>query len=112
MSRKNEIPIYAPDGTPQGYRSPEAARRLLQAGFVTAVYGRKRHLKAIFMRREDGSNPVQRDVRPGTRYSYQQRLDNGLRCWKLKRLDRRDEDGVAIDGRAEFLQVVRDCLTP
>lgn len=108
----DQIPIYAPDGTPRGYRSRDAAQRLLQAGFVTAVYGRKGHLKAIFMRQEDGSNPVEADVRVGTRYSYQQHLDNGFRCWKLKKLDRRDEDGEPFSTRAVFLQVVQDCLVP
>ena len=113
MSRTaDQIPIYAPDGTPRGYRSPEAARRLLRAGLVSRVYGRKGHLKAIFMRCEDGSNPVEADVRTGTRYSYRQRLDNGFRCWKLKKLDRRDEDGEPFSTRAVFLQVVQDCLVP
>ena len=107
-----QIPIYAADGAPRGYRSREAAQRLIQAGFVSPVFGRKGHLKAIFILQEDGSNPVQGDVRPGTRYSYQQHLDSGFRCWKLKKLDRRDEDGEPFSTRAVFLRVVQDCLVP
>jgi hypothetical protein len=111
VSRNNDrIPIYAPDGTPRGYRSPEAAQRLVQAGFVTAVYGRKGHLKAIFIRQEDGSSPAEADLPAGRRYSYRQRLDSGFRCWKLKKLDRRDENEEPFGTRAVFLQVVHDCL--
>ena len=96
MSRTtDQIPIYAPDGTPRGYRCCNAAQRLLQAGFVTAVYGRKGHLKAIFMRQEDGSNPVQTDVQPGTRHSYRQHLESGHRVWALKRLRRANGEKMA-----------------
>ena len=113
MSRNHDqIPIYAADGIPRGYRSRDAAERLLQLGFVSPVFGRKGHLKAIFMRQEDGSNPVETAVRPGTRYSYQQHLANGFRCWKLKKVDMRDEDGEPFGSRSVFLRVVQDCLVP
>lgn len=93
MSRiDNQIPIYAADGTPRGYRTREAAQRLLLAGFVTAVHGRKGHWKAIFMRQEDGSSPVKPDLKVGTRYSYQQHLDSGYVVWALKRYKRRSEN--------------------
>ena len=82
----DQVPIYAADGTPYGYRSRLAAERLLQAGFVTAAYGRQRHLKAIFLRQEDGANPVEAHLRVGRRYSYQQHLDCGYYVWVHKRL--------------------------
>jgi len=63
---RNVIPVYAADGAPRGYRSIEAAQRLVQGGFVTAAFGRKGHLKAIFMLREDGANPVEAHLRVGT----------------------------------------------
>jgi hypothetical protein len=108
--RINQVPIYSADGRPLGFRSHEAAQRLLHAGFVTAVPGRKGHIKALFLLREDGSNPVQPDLKVGTRYSYQQHLDSGRRCWKLKKLDGRDDNGEPLSTRAVFLQVVQDCL--
>ena len=37
-------------------------------------------------------------------------LDSGQRCWKLRRLDRRDEDGTPVSTRGVFLQVIADCL--
>jgi hypothetical protein len=111
VSRKPaQIPLYASDGSPRGYRSPEAAQRLLGAGFVTAAYGRKGHIKALFLRQEDGANPVRPDLKAGTRYSYQQHLDSGRQCWKLKKLDARDDNGEPVNTRAVFLQVVQDCL--
>jgi hypothetical protein len=38
-----------------------------------------------------------------------QKLEHG-RCWKLRKLDGRDEDGVPFSARNAFLQVVADCL--
>lgn len=109
MKPEDPIPYYAPDGTPLGFRSMEAARRLIAGGYVKPSYGRKGHLKAIWLRREDGGNPVEAHARGGTCYSFLENLDAG-RCWKLRRLDHRDEDGVPVCTRGVFLQVVRDCL--
>ncbi len=108
-SRNHQIPFYAADGTPLGFRTPEAARRLIAGGYVKPSYGRKGHLKAIWRCQEDGGNPVQPSVRAGTKYSFIENLEHG-RCWKLRRLDRRDEDGVPVSTRGIFLQVVRECM--
>lgn len=109
MKPAEQIPYYAPDGTSLGFRSMEAAKRLIAGGFVKASYGRRGHLKAIWLRREDGSSPVETHARAGTCYSFLETLDHG-RCWKLRRLDRRDEDGVLVSTRGVFLQVVTECL--
>jgi hypothetical protein len=108
-SKNQQIPFYAADGTPLGFRTPEAARRLIAGGYVKPSYGRKGHLKAIWRCQEDGGNPVQPSVRAGTKYSFIENLEHG-RCWKLRRLDRRDEDGVPVSTRGIFLQVVLDCM--
>lgn len=99
-----QIPFYAADGTPMGYRSSESARRLLDLDLVSPAYGRKGHLKAIFAKRRDGSSAVERTVRGGTRYSYRERLESGPLAWKLKKLGKQDEL------RPIFLQVVADCM--
>lgn len=112
MKRANQIPYYASDGTSLGFRSEEAARRLIAGGFVQASYGRKGHLKAIWARRQDGSSPVEARPPTGTRYSFPENLDSGRRCWKLRRLDRRDDDGTHVSTRGVFLQVIADCLVP
>lgn len=110
MKPGTPIPYYAPDGSSLGFRSIEAAERLVAGGFVHPSYGRKGHLKAIWARREDGSSPVQARAQAGTRYSFPENLDSGQRCWKLRRLDRRDEDGAPVNTRGVFLQVLVDCL--
>src|SRR5690242_13165013 len=110
MKAEHRIPYYAPDGSPLGFRSIEAAKRLVDGGFVTPSYGRKGHLKAIWLRKADGGSPVETNTTSGTQYSFQQRLDSGKRCWKLRRLDLRDEDGALVSTRGVFLQVVSDCL--
>jgi hypothetical protein len=109
MKPAEQIPYYAPDGTSLGFRSLDAAKRLIAGGFVKASYGRKGHLKAIWLRQADGSSPVEINARAGTRYSFIENLEHG-RCWKLRRVDRRDEDGVPFSTRGVFVQVVTDCL--
>ncbi len=104
------IPFYAPDGSSLGFRTLEAAQRLVAGGYVKPAYGRKGHLKAIFLQQEDGGNPVESHARTGTRYSFPEKLDSGRRCWRLRRIDQRDEDGVPVSMRGVFLQVVVDCL--
>src|ERR1039458_1439922 len=74
----------------------EAVEAIYRGGYVKASYGRKQHLRAIWLRPEDGSSPVPAHAPSGTRYSFPENLDSGRRCWKHRRLDRRDEDGVQI----------------
>jgi hypothetical protein len=109
MKRDKQIPYYSSDGTSLGFRSEEAARRLIEGGYVKPSYGRKRHLRAIWLQPEDGSNPVPAHAPSGTRYSFPQNLDSGRRCWKHRRLDRRDENGTLVITRGVFLQVVTEC---
>lgn len=101
---KDQYPLYSADGTPLGYRSREATQRLLAGGFVTPAFGRKGHLKAIFLRRGDGSTPVEVSAPAGTTYSFRERLEQGHFVWQLKRL------GKGNELRPVFLQVVTDCL--
>lgn len=81
MAASTQIPYYASDGKPLGYRPLETAQRLVANGFAKPSYGRKGHLKAIWLRREDGTSPVQPSIRAGTRYSFLETLEHG-RCWE------------------------------
>lgn len=72
------------------------------------AYGRKGHLKAIWLLQEDGGNPFETHAPSGTRYSFLENIETG-RCWSLWRLDRRDEDGVPVTTPGVFLQVVAEC---
>ncbi len=107
---REQIPLYASDGTSLGFRSIEAAERLIAAGSVKPAYGRKGHLKAIWLLQQDGGNPVETHAQAGTRYSFLQNLSNGRRCWALRRVDVQDDDGVPVTTRGVFLQVIDDCL--
>jgi hypothetical protein len=109
MNAQHEIPYYAPDGRSLGFRSLDAARRLIAGGYVKPCYGRKGHLKAIWLQQEDGANPVNARVQAGTRYSFIENLEHG-RCWRLKRMTLRDDDGVAVDVRPVFLAVLNGCM--
>jgi hypothetical protein len=108
MKAERLIPYYAPDGTSLGLRTPDAAKRLIEGGYVKPSWGRKGHLKAVWLQSRDGGNPIQTRVRQGTKYSVVENLQHG-RCWKLRKLDGRDEGGASLSGRNVFLQVVADC---
>ena len=110
MKQDQPIPLYAPDGRSLGSRTLEAAERLVAGGYVKASYGRKKNLRAIWLCQEDGDNPVETHAHPGTRYSFPERLAIGRHCWKLRRLDRCDENGAPVTTRDVFQQVVKDCL--
>jgi hypothetical protein len=99
---KEQYPLYSAEGRCFGFRSREAVQRLLSMQLVRPVYGRKGHLKAIYMPAADGSHPV---VKPhgGKRYSYQEHFECGSIAWALKRLGKGDEL------RPLFVQVVADC---
>ena len=109
---RSTIPCYAADGTSLGHRTLDAAQRLVASGHVCPAYGRKGHLRAIWLLRDDGTSPVQSRASTGTRYSYIESLATG-RCWQLRRLEQRDTtttDGSPVTVRDAFLQVVRDCV--
>ena len=110
MKSPDQIPFYAPDGSSLGFRTLDSAERLVAGGFVKGSYGRKKNLRAIWLQQERGGNPVETQPRTGTKYSYVQNLENGGRCWALRRLDRRDDDSTLIITRDAFFQVVADCL--
>jgi hypothetical protein len=111
---RSTIPCYAGDGTPLGYRTIDAAQRLVAGGCVRPAYGRRGHLKAIWLLRDGGSSPFQTRPHNGTRYSYIESVATG-RCWQLRRLNQRDTtttEGSTVTSRDPFLQVIRDCLAP
>jgi hypothetical protein len=109
MNAERQIPYYAPDGRSLGFRTPDAANRLIAGGYVKPSWGRKGHLRAIWLLSPDGGNPIQVRAPQGTKYSVVEKLEHG-HCWKLRKLDGRDEDGVPFSARNVFLQVVSDCL--
>ena len=109
MKSRDLIPYYAPDGTSLGFRTLDAAERLVAGGNVKASYGRKKNLRAIWHYPDDGVSPVETQPPAGTTYSFIERLRRG-RCWSHKRLDQRDEHGVPVSIRPAFFQVIADRL--
>jgi hypothetical protein len=112
MKSPDRIPYYSPDGSSLGFRSLEIARRLVAGGHVKPAWGRKGHLKAIWLSEEDGGNPVEGQAPTGTRYIFYEKLPTGHHAYKHRRVDVRDETGKRVSMRPAFLQVVADCTRP
>jgi hypothetical protein len=111
MKSPDQIPYYERDGSSLGFRSLAFALLHIADGLVKPSYGPKGHLRAIWVTKDDGTDPVETHPRSGTRYSFIETLERG-RCYTLRRLDQRDDDGVPVSMRAAFLQVVADCTVP
>jgi hypothetical protein len=109
MEQDQTIPFYAPDGRSLGFRTLAAAERLVSGGYVKAPYGRKKNLRAIWLCQDDGGNPVKTRAQAGTRYSFIESLEHG-RCWQLRKVDGRDDDGTPVVTRGVYRQVVTECL--
>ena len=67
--KSDQIPYYAADGRSLGFHSLARALWLVAGGFVKPSYGRK-GLRAIWLAKEDGGNPVETHARTGTRYTF------------------------------------------
>jgi hypothetical protein len=76
---------------------------MVAAGFCKPAYRRKGHLKAVWPGRDNGTDPVETNPRAGLRYSFLQKLDSGRRCWKLRPVSGRDDDGTVVTTRGGFL---------
>ena len=107
--KSDQVPYYASDGTSLGFHSLARALWLVAEGFVKPSYGRKGFLRAIWLAKDDGGNPVETQARTGTRYTFLQNLDSGDRCYSFRPVDQRDESGAIVSMRVAFLQVVADC---
>jgi hypothetical protein len=112
-----QIPIYNCDG--ELVEMIDAARlaRLDEMGRVRKTVRRRtgRPVRAFLFRMP--GEPKQTLLRDclGTKYSWQQRLDDGNRCFRLRSLSNNrhaEVDLAPLDVRAIFLRVLTDCLVP
>ena len=108
----HRIPLYTAEGELADWISEQRLARLEAAGLIARVVRHpKGHInRAILFRRPGEGAAVELRQYMGTRYSFREHLDNGRLCWKLRRLDLRDEDGVPFNNRAVFMRVIRECL--
>ena len=107
----SSIPVYRADGSLYGHVSEQRLSRLQSAGLVARVVcHRKGHVnRAILFGRPGEPGPTPNGAYLGTRYSFREQLESGSQYWRHKRLDLKDEDGEAVEGRSVFLRVVQDC---
>lgn len=99
------IPLYSADNELRAWIPYRRAEQLERDGIGRLVRHRKGHVsRCILHGRPTDPTAATVETYQGTRYSYRQKLDNNLRCWKLKKLGQGDEL------RPVFLRVVTDCL--
>lgn len=107
------IPLYRYDGALVDFISPKCAAKLSDAGRAKLVRHTKGAINRVILHRMPGEPvPVRVADYLGKRYSYQQHLDGGHRCWTLKSLSgNRSETDIAPDElRPLFLSVLHGCL--
>ena len=105
------IPVYRAARSLYGHVNEHRMAHLQSAGLVARVVRhRKGHVnRAILFGRPGEPGPTPNGAYLGTRYSFREELESGSQYWRHKRLDRKDEDGVAVEGRSVFLRVVQEC---
>ena len=102
---QTRIPLYAADGGLCDWISEQRMARLDRLGLVRIIRHKKGRIARCILHRRPGDPKLMKPADYlGTRYSYQEHLENGYIAWALKRLGKRDEL------RPVFLRVVSDCL--
>jgi hypothetical protein len=86
---QNGIPLYTMDGELQDWISEKRMVWLERLELVRVVRHKKGHVaRCILRQRGPGPKPIKLADYLGTRYSFRERLDNGLLCWRLRSLER------------------------
>lgn len=99
------IPLYSADNELRAWIPQRRAVQLERDGIARLVRHKKGYINRCILHLRPGDpKPIEPRQHQGTRYSFRQKLDNNLRCWKLKKLGHGDEL------RPIFLQVVSDCV--
>ena len=101
------IPIYSADHELREWVTVQGLGRMQAQGLIDKVVQRKKTgqiTRAYRFRREDDPKPSSTNDYVGTPYSYRERLGDGHRIWRLKKLGKKDEL------RPLFMKVVADCI--
>ncbi len=100
------IPLYSAENELRAWIPYKRAEQLAREGVGRLVRHRKGHISRCVLHRRP-SEPSETTVQnyTGTKYSFREKHNNTLRCWRLKRLGKGDEL------RPLFRQVLTDCLT-
>jgi hypothetical protein len=107
------IPLYRYDGALIDFISPKCAEKLFDAGRAKLARHKKGAINRVILHRMPGEPaPMRVADYLGKRYSYQQHLDGGHRCWTLKSFsgDRSESDLAPDELRPLFLNVQRGCM--
>lgn len=107
------VPLYRHDGALIDWISPKRAEKLFEVGRAKLVRHKKGTINRVVLHRLPGEPaPMKITDCAGKPYSYEQRLDGGNRCWRLKSLTGTgSETNLAPEElRPLFLEVLRGCL--
>jgi hypothetical protein len=106
------IPTYGADGARRS-RDYSLASLLRMEAANTAILrrGRRGNVQCAYLY-EDSRVPIEARLRAGTRYSYQEQLDDGRKRWAHKRLPiiPHADANSTCDEQAPFLSVTLSCL--
>jgi hypothetical protein len=87
---QDSIPTFGADGRRLRSYSLPAVERLLSLSKVVVRRNRRGRITSACFRPTDGANPLRLTALMGTRYSYQQQLDEH-RAWSHRRLIQRQD---------------------
>jgi hypothetical protein len=110
------IPLYSPQFALLDFIARRQALRLERDGLAKVVRHKKTGAinRVVMHRRAGDPHPTRVRDYQGQTYSFEQPLEDGHHCWKLRPLQGgRSESTLAPpELRPIFLRVVLDCLAP
>lgn len=107
--------MYRYDGSYLEHVTIKRAERLEAMGRARVVRHKKGHVnRVILYRLPDEPKPITLREYRGQAYSFEQPLDDGHHCWKLRPLQggRSDVNLAPEDLRPIFVRVLLDCVVP
>ena len=115
-TQQRKIPLYTCDGEILQSIDSHRLERLTDLGRLSRVVRNRAGyvMRAYLRRMPDEPKPSTLRDYLGTRYSFQQRLENGLRCHRLRSLGDNpfaERELAPAEVRPIFIRVLLDCLT-
>jgi hypothetical protein len=116
LAVERNIAVYTRDGALVQWIDEKRAQRLIASGSVARVVRRRRPeriMRITLHQRPGEARPSLLSDYIGTKYSFQQHLGDGHKCYRLRSLGdnpREERDLAPEEVRPIFMRVVTDCL--
>lgn len=104
------VPTYSSDGSRLRRYTLAAIERLEQLNLVAIQRNRKGKIVCAHFRNAEGANPIRTTAHVGSKYSYREKVGDGLFAWSLKGLPASEHEDADLFVRGIFRNVALSCM--